>query len=83
MNNPQPEQSKVQTFLTAKEVQARLRLGKNGPYALAMAREIETVRIRGRILFVAESVEELIRRNTIPAKREFFGTRATAHRQEA
>ena len=83
MNNPPSDQLRTQTFLTAKEVQARLRLGKNGPYALAYAREIETVRIGGRILFVAESVEELIRRNTIPAKRSFFGARATAHRQEA
>jgi excisionase family DNA binding protein len=63
----------VTSLLTAREVASRLRLGKNGPYALAQAREVETVRIGARLLFTADSVEALVKRNTTPAKRVYFG----------
>ncbi len=59
-------------FLTAKEVQARLRIGRNAIYDLARRRQIEYVRIGQKILFPVTAVEEFIQRNTVTVRREFF-----------
>ena len=62
------------TLLTAREVQARLRLGRNSVYDLAKKREITTVKIGMKVLFPQDEVDAFIRRNTVPAKKNFFGS---------
>jgi excisionase family DNA binding protein len=51
-----------------------LRLGRNAVYALAREREISSVRIGAKVLFLEAEVEAFIRRKTVPAKRNFFGS---------
>lgn len=74
-----PETKATPTLLTAREVQARLRLGRNAVYALAREREISSVRIGAKVLFLEAEVEAFIRRNTVPAKRNFFGSKSMSH----
>jgi excisionase family DNA binding protein len=69
-----PETKATPTLLTAREVQARLRMGRNSVYELAKKREITTVKIGAKVLFPEAEVEAFIRRNTIPAKRNFLGS---------
>jgi excisionase family DNA binding protein len=73
-----PETRATPALLTAREVQARLRLGRNSVYELAKKREITTVKIGAKVLFPQDEVEAFIRKNTVPAKRNFFGS----HRYE-
>lgn len=61
-------------LMTPREVQARLRIGRNAVYALAKDREISSVRIGSKVLFLEAEVEAFVRRNTVPAKRNFFGS---------
>jgi len=74
-----PETKATPTLLTAREVQARLRLGRNSVYELAKKREITTVKIGAKVLFPQDEVEAFIRRNTVPAKRNFFGSKSVSH----
>ena len=69
-----PETKATPTLLTAREVQARLRLGRNSVYDLAKKREITTVKIGMKVLFPQDEVDAFIRRNTVPAKKNFFGS---------
>jgi len=69
-----PETKATPTLLTAREVQARLRLGRNLVYKLAKKREITTVKIGTKVFFPQDEVEAFIRRNTVPAKRNFLGS---------
>lgn len=64
------------TLLTAREVQARLKIGRNAVYALVKAREIAVVRLPGRktLRFLEDEIESLVDRKTIRAKRNFFGS---------
>jgi len=73
-----PETKATPTLLTAREVQARLRVGRNAVYELARNREITTVKIGTKILFPKDEVEAFVRRSTVPAKRNFLGS----HRYE-
>lgn len=73
-----PDTKATPTLLTAREVQARLRVGRNSVYELAKKREITTVKIGSRVFFPQDEVEAFVRRNTVPAKRNFFGS----HRYE-
>jgi excisionase family DNA binding protein len=72
-----PETKATPTLLTAREVQVRLRLGRNSVYELAKKREITTVKIGAKVLFPQDEVEAFIRRKTVPAKRNFFGSRVS------
>ena len=67
-----PETKATPTLLTVREVQVRLRLGRNSVYELAKKREITTVKIGAKVLFLEAEVEAFIRRKTVPAKREYF-----------
>jgi len=67
-----PETKATPTLLTVREVQVRLRLGRNSVYELAKKREITTVKIGAKVLFLEAEVEAFIRRNTVPARREYF-----------
>jgi excisionase family DNA binding protein len=78
-----PETKATPTLLTAREVQARLRLGRNSVYELAKKREITTVKIGSKVLFPEAEVEAFVRRNTVPAKRNFFGTRGLSQRERS
>jgi excisionase family DNA binding protein len=69
-----PETKATPMLLTAREVQARLRLGRNSVYDLAKKREITTVKIGMKVLFPQDEVDAFIRRNTVPAKKNFFGS---------
>jgi excisionase family DNA binding protein len=71
-----PETKATPMLLTAREVQARLRIGRNAVYALARDREISSIRIGVKLLFSEAEVEAYVRRHTIPAKRNFFGARS-------
>ena len=66
-------------LLTAKEVQAILRVGRNSVYELARRREIGHVRVGTKILFPRDAVEEYLKRNAVPAKKNFFGARGSSH----
>jgi excisionase family DNA binding protein len=69
-----PETKATPMLLTAREVRVRLRLGRNSVYELAKKREITTVKIGAKVLFPQDEVEAFIRRKTVPAKRNFFGS---------
>ena len=69
-----PETKATPTLLTVREVQVRLRLGRTAVYELAKKREITTVKIGAKVLFPEAEVEAFIRRKTVPAKRNFFGS---------
>ena len=69
-----PETKASPVFLTAREAQVKLRIGRNMIYDLARRREITYIRIGARILFPEEELESFIRKNTVPAKKNFFGS---------
>lgn len=69
-----PETKASPVYLTAREAQARLRIGHNMIYDLARRREITYIRVGGKFLFPEEEVEAFIRKNTVPAKKNFFGS---------
>jgi excisionase family DNA binding protein len=52
-----PETKATPTLLTAREVQARLRVGRNAVYELARKREITTIKIGTKIFFPQDEVE--------------------------
>ena len=69
-----PETKATPMLLTAREVQARLRLGRNSVYELAKKRQISSVRIGAKVLFLETEVEAYVKRCTVPAKRQFLGS---------
>jgi predicted DNA-binding transcriptional regulator AlpA len=71
----------MMSLLTPREVQARLRIGRNAVYGLVKAREISVVRLPGRktLRFLENEIEDLVDRNTVPAKRNFFGSKPISH----
>ncbi len=69
-----PETKPTPVYLTAREAQAKLRIGRNTIYDLARRREITYIRIGTKILFPEEELEAFIRKNTVPAKKNFFGS---------
>lgn len=69
-----PEMKASPVFLTAREAQAKLRIGRNMIYDLARRREITYIRIGAKILFPEEEIKAFIRKNTVPAKKNFFGS---------
>jgi len=56
-----------------------IRVSKNTLYRLAREREITTVKIGAKVLFPEAEVEAFIRRKTVPAKRNFFGSKSVSH----
>ena len=58
-------------LLTVKEVAAILRVHPNAVYDLARNRQIQYVRIGGRIRFPRVAVEEFLRSNTVSPKGYF------------
>ena len=74
--------------LLASELRARLRewglrFSKNTLYGLAKQREVTVTPLGGRIYFHWDSFEAYLRRNTVPAKRNFFGTRGLSQRERS
>jgi excisionase family DNA binding protein len=69
------------SLLTAREVQARLRIGRNGVYDLVKERKISVVRLPGRktLRFLEDEIEALVDRNTVPARRNFFRSKSVSH----
>ena len=59
-------------YLTIPEVASILRITRSTLYRLIKARQLATVRIGGRIFIPADEPENLIKRNTTPARRSFF-----------
>lgn len=69
-----PETKAAPVYLTAREAQAKLRIGRNTIYDLARSREITHIRIGTKILFPEAEIEAFLKRNTHPAKKNFFGS---------
>ena len=69
-------------FLTARELLSKarthgLRIGKNTLRKLRKQKEITTTEINGWIYYDEDSFEAYVKRRTIPAKRQFLGSRVS------
>ncbi len=69
-----PETKATPVFLTAREAKAKLHVSLNMVYELARRREITYIRIGVKLLFPEDELEAFIRKNTVPAKKNFFGS---------
>ena len=56
-----------------------IRVSKNTLYRLARERAVDSTAFNGRIYFHWDSFEAFLRRKTVPAKRNFFGSKSVSH----